>query len=669
MAHADARRARCGRLYTQRRLRPEAAARLSRRGHRAAAPVQDLAADRAGDDELRLRPVGLAVPDGARLHRVRARRRADPGDHAQERRAGRSACACSRRRPRWRCARCCRWRPAPAAPRQPRRPSATRSAARPAPRTSRKARATRATSTAPGSSAWRRSSKPRIVVAVMIDEPSAGKYFGGDVAAPVFSEVVQQTLRMMDVPPDLEVKPQIVDASRPWRRASDGAQPPHIPDRRRAPGCVARVRGALHADSRRVRRGRRLHRLARRTPPTAAATSPPRWRRRGAPAWSRPRASRPSASTATRIAALRRPEGRHRPDRRRLLRRAQPTQLDVLAVTGTNGKTSTAWWLAQALSRRWPRPSPCGVIGTLGIGRAARASSYTGLTTPDPVLLQRALRALRRRGFGACAIEASSIGIVEHRLAGTRIAVALFTNFTQDHLDYHGNMDAYWQAKARAVRLAGPARRGGQPRRRAGRRAGRARSQAARARRLDRLGRAARRACGAATSATTREGLRFDGARRRRPARAIATRADRRVQRRQPAGRARRAARARRRRWPTRPPPARALTPVPGRMQRVGDAAPGTPAGRGRLRAHARRAREGAGRRCARWRGSAAASCGACSAAAATATPTKRPLMGAIAEQLADRVVVTSDNPRSETPGAHPRADPRRRRSATTTST
>ncbi|RYY86017.1 MAG: penicillin-binding protein 2, partial [Comamonadaceae bacterium] len=52
--------------------------------------------------------------------------------------------------------------------------------------------------------------KPRIVVAVMIDEPSAGQYFGGAVAAPVFSEVVQQTLRMMNVPPDLAVKPMVV---------------------------------------------------------------------------------------------------------------------------------------------------------------------------------------------------------------------------------------------------------------------------------------------------------------------------------------------------------------------------------------------------------------------------------------------------------------------------
>jgi cell division protein FtsI (penicillin-binding protein 3) len=54
--------------------------------------------------------------------------------------------------------------------------------------------------------------KPRVIVGVMVDEPSAGKYFGGDVAAPVFSQVVQQTLRMMGVPPDIDVKPQIIES-------------------------------------------------------------------------------------------------------------------------------------------------------------------------------------------------------------------------------------------------------------------------------------------------------------------------------------------------------------------------------------------------------------------------------------------------------------------------
>ncbi|MDM0011185.1 UDP-N-acetylmuramoyl-L-alanyl-D-glutamate--2,6-diaminopimelate ligase [Variovorax sp. J22P168] len=130
--------------------------------------------------------------------------------------------------------------------------------------------------------------------------------------------------------------------------------------------------------------------------------------------------------------------------------------LEVLAVTGTNGKTSTAWWLAQALSSGASEVlrAPCAVIGTLGVGVPPELS-YTGLTTPDPVLLQRELRGFADRGFGACAIEASSIGIAERRLDGTRIAVAVFTNFTQDHLDYHGSMEAYWQAKAELFRWPG----------------------------------------------------------------------------------------------------------------------------------------------------------------------------------------------------------------------
>jgi len=130
-------------------------------------------------------------------------------------------------------------------------------------------------------------------------------------------------------------------------------------------------------------------------------------------------------------------------------------ELEVLAITGTNGKTSTAWWLAQALSKpREMAQGPCGVVGTLGIGIPPNLT-YTGLTTPDPVMWQRELRNFADHGYGACAIEASSIGIAERRLDGTRIAVAVFTNFTQDHLDYHGSMDAYWQAKAELFRWPG----------------------------------------------------------------------------------------------------------------------------------------------------------------------------------------------------------------------
>jgi UDP-N-acetylmuramyl-tripeptide synthetase len=121
-----------------------------------------------------------------------------------------------------------------------------------------------------------------------------------------------------------------------------------------------------------------------------------------------------------------------------------PSQhLNAVAVTGTNGKTSTTWFLAQALGRLGRR---CGVVGTLGIGEPGAMES-TGLTTPDPVLLQSQLRRFVDEGFVACAVEASSIGIVERRLDAMHFDVAVFLNFTQDHLDFHGSMQTYWDAK------------------------------------------------------------------------------------------------------------------------------------------------------------------------------------------------------------------------------
>ncbi|MFN6061318.1 MAG: UDP-N-acetylmuramoyl-L-alanyl-D-glutamate--2,6-diaminopimelate ligase [Burkholderiales bacterium] len=122
----------------------------------------------------------------------------------------------------------------------------------------------------------------------------------------------------------------------------------------------------------------------------------------------------------------------------------QPSQqMQLIAVTGTNGKTSTAWWLAQALTRLGQR---CTVVGTLGLGEPGQMHS-TGLTTPDPLQLQTQLRRWVNEGVKACAMEASSIGLVEHRLNGCHIRTAILTNFTQDHLDYHGDMQTYWQAK------------------------------------------------------------------------------------------------------------------------------------------------------------------------------------------------------------------------------
>jgi murE/murF fusion protein len=118
----------------------------------------------------------------------------------------------------------------------------------------------------------------------------------------------------------------------------------------------------------------------------------------------------------------------------------------VIAVTGTNGKTSCTQWLSTALSAGGIR---CGVIGTLGTRMAGSAHLATGLTTPDAVLLHRTLADMRAQGADAVAIEASSIGIVEGRLDGLKLRAAAFTNLSRDHLDYHGDMAAYGAAKRR----------------------------------------------------------------------------------------------------------------------------------------------------------------------------------------------------------------------------
>lgn len=135
----------------------------------------------------------------------------------------------------------------------------------------------------------------------------------------------------------------------------------------------------------------------------------------------------------------------------------QPTtELKLCAITGTNGKTSSSWWLAQAIEQLPAHYGlgACGVVGTLGVGRVG-ALQYTGLTTPDPMTLQAELAQMSKNGCGVCAIEASSIGLVEGRMTGSQIHTAIFTNFTQDHLDYHCDMASYWQAKLSLFDWAG----------------------------------------------------------------------------------------------------------------------------------------------------------------------------------------------------------------------
>ena len=122
-----------------------------------------------------------------------------------------------------------------------------------------------------------------------------------------------------------------------------------------------------------------------------------------------------------------------------------PAPKTLAAVTGTNGKTSVTVFLRQIWERLGLRAASFGTIGIFGPGIERPGS----LTTPDPVTLHRELHDLARAGIDHVALEASSHGLDQFRLDGLDVKAAAFTNLTRDHLDYHRDMEAYFMAKAR----------------------------------------------------------------------------------------------------------------------------------------------------------------------------------------------------------------------------
>jgi UDP-N-acetylmuramoyl-L-alanyl-D-glutamate--2,6-diaminopimelate ligase len=119
-------------------------------------------------------------------------------------------------------------------------------------------------------------------------------------------------------------------------------------------------------------------------------------------------------------------------------------QLDVVGVTGTNGKTTCAWLLAQALTACG---RPAAYVGTLGSAFAGELVAGE-MTTPDAVTVQRELADFRQRGAHSVAMEVSSHGLAQGRVAAVHFDAAVFTNLTRDHLDFHGDMAQYAAAKA-----------------------------------------------------------------------------------------------------------------------------------------------------------------------------------------------------------------------------
>ena len=119
--------------------------------------------------------------------------------------------------------------------------------------------------------------------------------------------------------------------------------------------------------------------------------------------------------------------------------------MSVAGVTGTNGKTTCAYLLAQALEAAG---RPAGYMGTIGVGRPG-ALAASSLTTGDAVTVQRSLAKLHAGGAGNVAMEVSSHALDQSRVGAVRFRTAAFTNLTRDHLDYHGSMESYGAAKAR----------------------------------------------------------------------------------------------------------------------------------------------------------------------------------------------------------------------------
>ena len=124
-------------------------------------------------------------------------------------------------------------------------------------------------------------------------------------------------------------------------------------------------------------------------------------------------------------------------------------EMCLIGVTGTNGKTSVSQFIAQVLNEK----GPCGVIGTLGNGRFGQLKE-TANTTPDAISIQAELAVMRDAGVRHAVLEVSSHALVQGRVAALRFDVAVYTNLSHEHLDYHGDMAAYAEAKRRLMLMS-----------------------------------------------------------------------------------------------------------------------------------------------------------------------------------------------------------------------
>jgi UDP-N-acetylmuramoyl-L-alanyl-D-glutamate--2,6-diaminopimelate ligase len=128
------------------------------------------------------------------------------------------------------------------------------------------------------------------------------------------------------------------------------------------------------------------------------------------------------------------------------------TAMQVIGITGTNGKTTTAYLVASIFEAAGIR---CGMLGTVGyrVGDETREATHT---TPEAPEVQALLREMVARGARACAMEVSSHALALRRVEAMTFAAGVFTNLTRDHLDFHADMEAYFQAKRRLFEMLPP---------------------------------------------------------------------------------------------------------------------------------------------------------------------------------------------------------------------
>lgn len=123
--------------------------------------------------------------------------------------------------------------------------------------------------------------------------------------------------------------------------------------------------------------------------------------------------------------------------------------MDIVGITGTNGKTTTGYLIRHILNHV---NRGCGMIGSVD-WVVGNQTFYGGITTPEAIEIHACLEAMRVTGQNTAAIEVSSHSLCQHRVDGLHFGIGIFTNLTQDHLNYHGTMDAYFEAKARLFQM------------------------------------------------------------------------------------------------------------------------------------------------------------------------------------------------------------------------